>query len=212
VGEKRNNFTGLTEIKKYNEPALLQELAQGSAAAFDMIYLHYYEAVRANIFKIVRDDQTTDDILQEVFISCWEKREKFAGYDKIGGWLFVASYNRSMNFLRRRATEQVYKRSLAGEREPEFDPSAELLQEQQFRLLEEAIANLPPQRKKVFELCRLQGKTYEEAAQELSISKNTVKEYLSKAGDSIKNYVSTHSTDPMILASVALMMCMSDLS
>ena len=50
----------------HNEFDLLQDLAKGSTAAFDTLYYRYYEAVRANVFKILCDDAITDDILQEV--------------------------------------------------------------------------------------------------------------------------------------------------
>jgi RNA polymerase sigma-70 factor (ECF subfamily) len=58
----------------------------------------------------------------------------------------------------------------------------------QINILEKAIALLSPQKRKVFELCKLQGRTYEEASAEMGISKHTVKEYLSGAMASIKEY------------------------
>jgi RNA polymerase sigma-70 factor (ECF subfamily) len=193
-----------TENNKYNEVELLVELAEGSATAFDILYYRYYEPVRANIFKILRDDAATDDLLQEVFISLWERRKKFAGSEKISGWLFVSSYNRAMNFLRRKVTEQVYKKSLMEEKEYMEDTVNDSLQEEQYRLLEEAIAQLPPQRKRVFELCRFHGKTYEQTAAELSISKNTVKDHLSEASDSIRRYIQNHHSSSIILTSLMM--------
>ncbi len=47
--------------------------------------------------------------------------------------------------------------------------------------MEEAIGSLPPQRRKVYELCKGQGKTYQQAAAELGISAHTVKEHMTKA-------------------------------
>lgn len=181
------------------------ELASGSTAAFDNLYYRYYEAVRANIYKIVRDEDMADDILQEVYISLWDKREKFANYQKISGWLFVASYNRSMNYLRRRATERLRLSPLGPNKDYADDPGQTALQEEQYRLLEEAIAQLPPQRRKVFELCRFGGKTYEQAAQELSISKNTVKDHLAYAGDNIRAYIRLHAGESLHLACFALL-------
>ena len=53
---------------------------------------------------------------------------------------------------------------------------------------------LSPQKRKVFELCKVQGRTYKKAAEELHISKYTVKEYLSEALISIKKYIGEHPT------------------
>ena len=188
----------------YDENILLGQLAEGSSAAFDSIYYRYFEAVRANIFKIVRDPEMTDDILQEVFISLWDKRSTFVNYKKISGWLFVASYNRSLNYLRRRANEKLHFDTTGLQIDYADDLGQNALQEKQFQLLEEAIALLPPQRKKVFELCRLGGRTYEQAAMELSISKNTVKDHLTHAGESIRIYIASHSGDSLHLAYFAM--------
>ena len=194
----------MTNNKPYNEQALLVQMANGVTASFDNLYYRYYEAVRANIFKIVRDEEMTDEILQEVFISLWDKREKFADYSKISGWLFVASYNRSINYLRRRATERLRNSPFNPGEDYADDPGQAALQEEQYRLLEEAIDQLPPQRRKVFELCRFGGKTYEQAAQELSISKNTVKEHLALAGESIRTYIRLHAGESLHLVCFVL--------
>ena len=188
----------------YDENILLGQLAEGSSAAFDSIYFRYFEAVRANIFKIVRDEEMTNDIIQEVFISLWGKREKFGDYKKISGWLFVASYNRSLNYLRKRATEKLHISDTGLQNDYADDPGQNALQEEQFRLMEEAIAQLPPQRKKVFELCKLGGKTYEQAAIELSISKNTVKDHLTHAGESIRTYIASRAGDSLQLLYFAM--------
>ena len=190
----------MNDFQLYDENVLLGQLAEGSTAAFDSIYYRYFEAVRANIFKIVRDPEMTDDILQEVFISLWDKRSTFGNYKKISGWLFVASYNRSLNYLRRRATEKLHIAATGLQRDYADDPEQNALQEKQYRLLEEAIATLPPQRKKVFELCRLGGRTYEQAAIELSISKNTVKDHLTHASESIRMYIASRAGDSLHLA------------
>ena len=62
-----------------------------------------------------------------------------------------------------------------------------MIKEMRLKELEEAIENLPTQKRKVFYLCKLKGYTYEEAARTLNISKHTVKEYLSDAVHSIKD-------------------------
>jgi len=160
--------------------------------------------VRANIFKIVRDEDMTDDILQEVFITLWDKREKFGSYKKIDGWLFVASYNRSMNYLRKIATEKLRITRLVPNKVYNDDPNETAFQEEQYRLLEEAICQLAPQRRKVFELCRFSGKTYDQAAQELSISKNTVKDHLAHANESIRAYIKLHGGESFYLSCFAL--------
>ena len=64
--------------------------------------------------------------------------------------------------------------------------------EEKTQLLTEAINQLSPQKRKVLELCKLQGKTYEETARELHISRHTVKEYLASAISHVKGYIRQH--------------------
>ncbi|HLX90854.1 MAG TPA: sigma-70 family RNA polymerase sigma factor [Puia sp.] len=181
----------------YNEKLLLDAMAKGSGEAFEQIYLHYYKAVRTNIFSMLRDEDQADDILQEVFLRFWDRRQKFAESDKAGGWLFVVSYNASLRFLeklrRDKAANKMYV--VAEEVVTEDYPSEQEIRsiDRQLDLLSQAIDRLPPQRRRVFELCRFQGKTYEQAATDLSIAKSTVKDHLEQAAASIRKYIETHS-------------------
>lgn len=184
------------------EDYLLKQLAEGSAVAFEALYYRYYQPVRDNIFRITRNEEATDDILQEVFVRLWEKREKLVSYEKISGWLFVVSYNRALNHLRQTSAQKISHQSIEAIAAADWSVEGSLL-EQQLTLLEEAIAQLPPQRRKVFELCRLQGFTYDQTARELSISKNTVKDHLAHATTTIRSHIQLHTNETQGLATLA---------
>jgi len=165
-------------------------LIRDDVRAFDALYLKYYNAVLANIFKLVKQQEAAEDILQDVFAALWVNRKKIDRTKSVGGWLFVVSYNKSLKFL----NKAVKEKTLAGEGTAAFDdladdPGTEQEQaEYQFDLINEAIANLPPQKKLVFTLCKLEGLTYEEAARIAGISAHTVKEYVSAASKFVKAY------------------------
>ena len=63
-------------------------------------------------------------------------------------------------------------------------------QEVLFALMEEAIAQLPPQQQKAWVMCRRMGMKYEQAANEMHVSKDAIKKYLQYANTSIKKYIS----------------------
>lgn len=156
-------------------------------AAFDALYRMYFPAVYANILHLVKDEAAAQDIVQEVFIRLWEKRSSLHAGQPAGNWLFVVSYNRSLNHLR----STLRQRLKIAELPPETVETGEEWQVTSIQLdmLERAIEQLPPQRKKVFLLCKMQGKTYAEAASELQISHYTVKEHIVKASRFIREYV-----------------------
>lgn len=168
------------------ELRLLVLLSKGDLAAFDKLYWHYQRAVYKNIFQLVKDQGIAEDILQEVFLTLWEKRETINIDVSLGGWLFVSSYNRSVNYLKKKLRENaaadLIRVAFAND-----DQEAGIIKEMRLKELEEAIENLSPQKRKVFYLCKLKGYTYEETAKVLNISKHTVKEYLSEAMDSVKD-------------------------
>lgn len=170
------------------EIALVASLKEGHIAAFDALYQMYFPGVYANILHLVREEAAAQDIVQEVFISLWEKRKLLQDGQPAGNWLFVVSYNRSLNYLRNDLRRKLRVTAIAADvAAPE--PDEWQVTSLQLDMLERAIEQLPPQRKKVFLLCKMQGKTYAEAADELQISHYTVKEHITKASRFIREYV-----------------------
>lgn len=159
--------------------------------AFDTLYLKYHHALYSNIFKLSKNADAAQDILQEVFITLWEKRLTLNPDQPVSNWLFAVSYNKSVNYLKKLLKESVN----LGDTNEEMQPNDEKeinLREIQIMLIKRAVNKLSPQKRKVFDFCKLQGKSYEETAKELNISKHTVKEYLSEAVMNIKEYVKQH--------------------
>ena len=178
-------------MNNVNENELVLRLQIGDVNAFDDIYHAYHSAVYHNVLKLTRNAAITEDILQEVFITLWEKRLTIDPHKSVSGWLFVISYNKSVDYLKKTIRQSLIHNNAAIETVV-LSESESNVRENQSKLLEEAISKLSPQKRKVFELCKLQGKSYDETAKELAISKHTVKEYLSAAVAYVKNYVSQH--------------------
>lgn len=163
-------------------------LYSNDVMAFDAIYNKYHQAIYRNIYKFTKDDDVSQDIMQDIFIVLWEKRMEIKPDKSLSGWLFVLSFNRSISYLRRKLREtSVISAITFDEAEPDVDCIKVI--DDQYDLLHEAIDQLSPQKKKVFTLCKLEGKTYEEAAGTLNLSKHTVKEYLGHALASVKSHV-----------------------
>ena len=174
---------------RYKDDALLSvALAKGDTAAFDTLYQKYHPAVYANILKLIKDPHAAEDILQDTFGTLWINRQTISRERSVAGWLFVVSYNKSLKFLKTAIRKNISSlHDLALEPADEHDPSpAET--ELQLSIIDEAIGQLPTQKRLAFTLCKLEGKTYEEAARILGISAHTVKEYLSAASRFVRAY------------------------
>jgi len=182
----------------YNNDLAIR-LHENDINAFNTLYWKYHGAVYANTLKLSRDAVIAEDIVQEVFITLWEKRHTINPEKDIAGWLFVTSYNKSIDQLKRKLRDSLAKEHLEIKTDVEADINNDLT-DVRLSTLEKAMQQLSPQKRKVFELCKMQGKTYEKAAQELQISKYTVKEYLSEAVLSIKDYIRQHPEHQYLLA------------
>ncbi len=176
---------------KVSDHGLVSRLYEGDVKAFDVLYYRYHTALYRNILKLTKDAEIAQDILQDVFTTLWERRLELNADQSVSGWLFVLSFNKSISHLRQKLREEkiVSHLTLPGE---EPDISDLFLHEGRYQLLMKAIDSLSPQKKRVFTLCKLEGKTYEEAALELNISKYTIKEYLSAAVVSVRDYIRQH--------------------
>jgi RNA polymerase sigma-70 factor (ECF subfamily) len=177
-------------------------LQKGEVSAFDALYAKHHRAVYANIFRLVKEAAASQDLLQEVFIALWENRLAIDIHQSVAGWLFVVSYHKSIAYLKKIVKQSIIQAELGTEMYP--DEQEVSLKDRQLQLIEEAIEQLSPQKRKVFELCKLQGYTYEETALELNISKHTVKEYLSLAVSNIKDYIKSHPQLVILLVSTFL--------
>lgn len=173
---------------------LVIRLRKSDVAAFDTLYWKYHQAVYRNILKFTKDKDAAEDILQEVFTRLWEKRLETDPAQSLAGWLFVISFNLSINYARKKLRELTAHRNLLLTDDLQDDDLAvNARYEEQYRLLEKAIEQLSPQKRRIVTLCKLEGKTYEEAACELNISRHTVKEHLSAAMTNLNEYVRRHA-------------------
>lgn len=173
---------------------LVFSLHNSDIGAFDILYQKYHQAIYRNVFKLTKDDDIARDILQDVFVALWEKRADIKPDQSVSGWLFVLSFNKSISYLRKKVRETTVVNTMPFS-EMEADGSDMQLMDEQYYLLQQAINQLSPQRKKVFTLCKLEGKTYEEAAEKLNLSKHTVKEYLGHAVVAVKNHIKENQTE-----------------
>ena len=190
-------------IACHTEKELARRLITGDIEAFNEIYQKYFHPVYCNALKITRETAIAEDVLQEVFITLWEKRATIDPENSLAGWLFIVCYHKSVNILRKKLRESLLYKNLQPPEENSMEE--EIRYGTQWTILENALSCLSPQRRRVFELCKLQGKTYEEAAVELRISKYTVKEYLSAAVASIKEYSLRHPGSTAALIPIAFL-------
>ncbi len=186
--------------KLHNESVLVREMQDGSEEAFTILYMHYSPLLYTNILKMVRDTDTAEEIVQELFVRIWQKREKIGMTENFSGYMFRIAQNLVLDFYRKMQRDRSLLnkfRLLVIEQQDSEEEDFKMSQSS--GQLKKAIDQLPPQQKKVFELVKLEGHTYKNAAVILGISPLTVKEYIVTANKSIRNYLAKYSYSPLPL-------------
>jgi len=170
------------------EKELLCLLHHGDMQAFDILYHRYSQIIYANILKFLKDETTAEDLLQDVFLRIWENRSKIDPEQSFAAFLFTCSRNITFNFKRRLKLEMESEIHLAyGVVESENTIDKVLDSKEALVLVEELLSRLPKQRQKIFRLSKLEGKSYQEIAEEMGISIATVRDHIVKANKFIRS-------------------------
>lgn len=160
-----------------NEKQLLKETALGSRRAFAFLFEAYVQKLGAYILKVTGNKDFAEEIVQEVFIKIWEHRARLDQVENFEAYLFRLSRNRTLNYLRDRSAEKLREQKMQQE-QWQLMQHAEIFGESYYRIIEQAVAQLPPRQQRIYHLVRNKNKPYEEVASEMNISKETVRKHM----------------------------------
>lgn len=165
-----------------DEQELLLQLQSGNREAFEAIYHLYSKRIYGNILRMVKDPDIAQEFLQDVFLKVWEKRTEVNSDLSFKAYLFQISRNLVYNYFRRETIQRQVEHYLSSHM-TEFQTEQEdnLQYKQSKELIEKAINQLPPQRRKIYIMCKIEGKSYQEVSELLKISTSTVNDHIVKA-------------------------------
>lgn len=179
------------DIAPLNERELLIQVASGNEHAFRQLFIAYHQQLGVHMLRITNIPELAEEVVQDVFVKIWLTRETLVGVDNFKAYLFVISKNHALNCLKKLAKERVLIKQLEGSRADAVVPEVGGTN-MYYNLLDEAIDQLPPQQQKVYLLSRHSRLKYTEIADQLELSRETVKKYLQMATASITEYVHEH--------------------
>ncbi len=186
-----NNSSNPLASTTVHELLLLQKIAQGDRAAYTTLYQHYLPSLYQYIFRFTKQSkELTEEIIQEVFLSIWEKKENLLAVKSFDSYLYRIAKNKLLNLLK----HQEYKQQLHttfGEIQTNTENKIEynLAYNDYLKIAQRAIDKLPTKRRLVFLLSTQQGLSLDEIAEQMHISKSMVKKHLYAAREYIKQYL-----------------------
>lgn len=150
---------------------------------FENIYTQYYVRMKRFAQEYVLSEEDAENILQDVFLDFWEKRDVFLDYVNVIAFLFTAIKNRSINLINRRLKEseitanmqEEYMRTLQVNLESLQSMDDEVCRQEHIEeLVRNAILSLPERCREIFVKNKIEGKKQKEIAAELNISVHAV--------------------------------------
>jgi RNA polymerase sigma-70 factor (family 1) len=172
-----------------SERDLVLALQRGDEEAFETIYGLYSQRLFGRLLKLVKTEAQAQEILQDVFIKLWQYRRSLDPDKSFRSFLFKIAENKVYDFFRKAARDKVMEANLISLATTNYINIEEYTRvEENLRLLYKAIESLPPQRQQVFRLCKLEGRSYKEVSELLSISLSTISDHIVKATKAIKEY------------------------
>jgi len=171
----------------FDESEVLNRLADGSEEAFNQIYNYYSPIVYAEALRFLRSSELAKDLVQELFITIWDKRGMFTGVECLTAYLLTMSKNLAYQYWLKISKEHVAKKEMVVRIKSQEQVIENGLEGKELEtLLERALEQLPRQQKQVFQLAKTQGMSYKAISELLNISPNTVRNHITAANQFIR--------------------------
>ncbi|WP_161554540.1 RNA polymerase sigma-70 factor [Sinomicrobium soli] len=173
---------------------LLKRIQDDDQSALEQLFQKYYYPLCQFAGSFVKNPDVAEEVVSDVFFNIWQNRRKLQ-VKNLKSYLFIAIKNRSLTVLHQNR-ETFFEIQHSGSHEKASDMNAESLlrYSETEKHIASIIDELPPQRKIIFKLSRLEGMKYREIAEMLQISVNTVQKQMIEAIRHISQYESRFLT------------------
>jgi len=176
-----------------DDQALASYVAQGNQHAFELLIRKYQRLVTHMVGSVVSNSEDLEEISQDVFLKVYEKISEFNFQSKLSKWIATIAYRHAINHVRRKRIEIADIDEQFAERFMADDSPYETLEESEMdSIVLSMIEKLPPQYKIVLTLYHLEDMNYAEIGEATGMPEGTVKNYLFRARQLLKEKVKTY--------------------
>ncbi|HRN55452.1 MAG TPA: RNA polymerase sigma-70 factor [Agriterribacter sp.] len=174
----------LENLSQYGSKELLALLKQDSSSAFTQIYHRYWKRLFAIAYNRLKEIETAEDIVHDVFTALWDNRH-IIQIDTLESYLAAATKYMVLGRFRKLEREKRYN-NLYVAPEPGISPESSLHYKRILEIVKRQVDSLPERCRLIFIYSRNEGMSAKQIAQKLNISPKTVENQLTKAIKSIK--------------------------
>lgn len=175
-----------------SDAELVRRIRTGDERALEAVFRQHYAGMASFVQRYVRSADLAEELVQDVFLKLWSKREHLADIETLRTYLFRAARNTALNYLRRVKLERRWREEQAAADDPPtaYAADEETSEQEVAAAVQAAIDRLPPRCREIFLLSRDGGLTYAEIARSLEISVKTVETQMGRALKSLRTSLS----------------------
>jgi RNA polymerase sigma-70 factor (family 1) len=174
---------------------LFDRIAQGDESAFAEVFYKYTGRLTPFVAQLLRSDAWTEEIVQDVFMRLWQNRLQLRDVEHPSAYLYQMASNRTLDYIKKNTREvklQYYVSRLQMPGAQASGTEADMDFKEIDKLLREAVGQMPPQRRKIYQFVREEGLSHAEIAERLQISRHTVRNHMAEALKEIRVYLRDH--------------------
>jgi len=177
-------------LENHLEYSTLISLREGDHNAFQAIYDQYKRQLTANVLRLLRSADLTEEVIQDTFVALWESRERIDVDRPISAYLYTIAANKTKNVFRRVVSNSKYRDELLHSFEESYNPIMDSIFRKEYKeQLDNMLSQLSPQQEKVYRLCKLEHKSYQEASRILNLSEGTINVHIREANKKLKRLI-----------------------
>jgi len=176
---------------------LMRRVQRGDREAFAALVERYQQPIYNFILRTVRDPSEAEDLTQNTFVQVWKSARRYRVTARFSTWLYTIARNLSLNEIRRRTRHRAESLDMP---HPDYEeqsqhqvedpavllPPDQLVRDELFSKVEEAIGDLPENQRTALLLCREEEVTYEDIAKILGVSVSATKSVIHRAREALR--------------------------
>lgn len=148
--------------------------------AFEALFSHYYAPLCGYAEKILKRSDSSEEVVQELFIKLWEKRKKL-NIKQLKAYLYSSVYRSALHHIQHQKVKDKYKQHAQAQTEHYPTPEEGIIMSEMYAAYQEALDQMNVKTKDIFLLSRNEALNYKAIAEKMNISIKTVEVHISKA-------------------------------
>ncbi|GAO43435.1 RNA polymerase sigma-70 factor [Flavihumibacter petaseus] len=163
-------------------PGVFQLNTDEGIQGFEAVFKSHFKSLHAYALSMVKEETLAEEMVQNVFVRLWEKKESLDIRQSATAYLYRSVYNECLNHLKHQQVRSAYRQfALSRQEDNRFPATGKLQLGELQRQLDQALQELPEQCRTIFQMSRFEELKYQEIADKLGLSIKTIENQMGKA-------------------------------